>query len=68
MYSESLAAYREVVELKPNDATAYAGMGVTYWKMNERQLARDAWQRSLSLDPDNNEAKGWLILAQQNSS
>ncbi len=68
MYSESLAAYREVVELKPNDATAYAGMGVTYWKMNEPQLARSAWQRSLSLDPDNNEAKGWLILAQQNSS
>lgn len=68
MYSESLAAYREVVELKPTDASAYAGMGVTYWKMNERQLARDAWQRSLSLDPDNNEAKGWLILAQQDNS
>jgi len=65
MYKESLAAFQEVVELKPMDAQAYTGMGITYWKMNEKQLAKGAWQRSLELNPDNNEAKGWLLIAHQ---
>lgn len=65
MHKESLAAYQEVVELKPMDAQAYTGMGITYWKMNEWQLAKAAWQRSLELNPDNNEAKGWLLIAHQ---
>lgn len=65
MFNESLAAYQEVVELKPMDSDAYTGMGITYWKMNEQQLAKAAWQRSLELNPDNNEAKGWLMIARQ---
>ena len=65
MHKESLAAYQEVVELKPLDAAAYTGMGITYWKMNETQLAKAAWQRSLELNPDSNEARGWLMIAQQ---
>ena len=65
MHKESLAAYQEVVELKPMDAAAYTGMGITYWKMNEHQLAKAAWQRSLELNPDSNEARGWLMIAQQ---
>lgn len=68
LYKESLAAYQEVLELSPNDAGSYTGMGVTYWKMKERQLARAAWQRSLELDPENNTARGWLILSQQAGS
>ncbi len=67
MYKESLAAFQETVELRPNDAAAYLEMGVTYWKMDERQLARGAWERSLELNPDNNEARGWLIISQQDS-
>jgi len=65
MHKESLAAYQEVVELKPMDAEAYTGMGITYWKMNEHQLAKAAWQRSLELNPDSNEARGWLMIAHQ---
>jgi Flp pilus assembly protein TadD len=53
------------VEIKPLDAAAYTGMGITYWKMNETQLAKAAWQRSLELNPDSNEARGWLMIAQQ---
>ncbi len=67
MYKESLAAYQEVVELRPKDANAYLGMGITYWKMNEPQLARAAWDRSLELNPDNNEARGWLMITRQDS-
>ncbi|MBC8322074.1 MAG: tetratricopeptide repeat protein [Candidatus Marinimicrobia bacterium] len=65
MYKESLSAYQEVVELKPMDAEAYTGMGITYWKMKEQQLAKAAWQRSLELNPDSNEARGWLMIAHQ---
>ena len=63
MYKESLSAYQEVLELRPNDANGYLGMGVTYWKMNEKQLAKASWQRTLEIDPENNEAKSWLVLS-----
>ena len=67
MYSESLVAFQEVLELSPNDANAYMGMGITYWKMDEKQLARASWERSLQIKPDNNESRGWLILSSQGS-
>ena len=63
MYSESLVAYQEVLELSPNNANAYMGMGITYWKMNEKQLARASWEKSIEIKPDNNESRGWLILS-----
>jgi hypothetical protein len=30
-------------------------------------MARGAWEKSLELNPENNEAKGWLMVAQQGS-
>ena len=65
MYNESLVAFQEVLELTPNNADAYRGMGITYWEMDEKQLARASWERSLEIKPDNNESKGWLILSSQ---
>ena len=62
MYNESLVAYQEVLELSPSDANAYMGMGITYWKMDERQLARASWEKSLEIQPENNESRGWLML------
>ena len=67
MFNESLVAYQEVLELTPNNADAYRGMGITYWEMDEKQLARASWERSLEIKPDNNESKGWLILSSQGS-
>ncbi len=67
MYKESLSAFQEVIELRPKDASAYLGIGITYWKMGETQLAISAWDRSMELKPENNEAKGWLILTSQKS-
>ncbi len=66
MYKESLAAYQESVELRPNHSSTYLGLGITYWRMQEPLLAKAAWERSLELNPENNEAKGWLIVAQNN--
>ena len=67
MYNESLVAFQEVLELSPNNADAYMGMGITYWKMNEKQLARASWEKSIEIKPDNNESRGWLILSSQGS-
>ena len=67
MYNESLVAFQEVLELSPSDANAYMGIGITYWKMNEKQLARASWEKSLEIKPENNESKGWLILSSQGS-
>jgi len=67
MFNESLIAFQEALELIPNDARAYMGMGITYWDMGEKQLARASWERSLELKPENNESKGWLILSSQGS-
>ena len=67
MYNESLVAYQEVLELSPDDPYAYMGMGVTYWKMKEKQLARASWEKSLQIKPENNESRGWLILSSQGS-
>jgi tetratricopeptide (TPR) repeat protein len=43
-------------------------MGITYWKMGEKQLARAAWERSLELNPDNNDAKGWLVISKSDTN
>ena len=63
MFRESLAAFQEAIELKPSDADNYLGLGITYWKMKESVLAKAAWTRSMDLDPNSNDARGWLLLA-----
>ncbi len=67
MFNESLVAFQEVLELSPSDAGAYMGIGITYWKMDEKQLARASWEKSLEIKPENNESRGWLILSSQGS-
>ncbi|NQU27045.1 MAG: tetratricopeptide repeat protein [Candidatus Marinimicrobia bacterium] len=65
LYKQSLAAFQEVIELQPKEASPYTEIGITYWKMNEKRLARAAWQRSLELNAINNTAQGWLIISRQ---
>ena len=67
MYRESLAAYKEVIELTPSNAEAYLGIGLTYWNMDEKDLAISSWKKSMMIKPDNNESQGWLILSEQES-
>ncbi|GIT40927.1 MAG: hypothetical protein Ct9H300mP9_7770 [Candidatus Neomarinimicrobiota bacterium] len=67
MYRQPVAAYQEVIELNPMAADAYMGMGITYWNMDEKQMARSSWETSMAIQPDNNESRGWLILFQQGS-
>jgi tetratricopeptide (TPR) repeat protein len=63
LFKESLAAYQEAIELRPNNSKTYLGLGITYWKMKESALAKAAWSKSMELDPTNNDARGWLLLS-----
>ncbi len=65
MFKESLASFQEVIELRPKEADTYTEIGITFWKMDEKRLARAAWQRSLELNPANNAAQGWLLISRQ---
>jgi hypothetical protein len=35
--------------------------------MDEKDLAKSSWQKSMNIKPDNNESQGWLILSDQES-
>ena len=67
LFGKSLSSYKEVIEIQPNNAQAYLGLGLTYWDMKEEKMAQSSWEKSLSIKPDNNESKGWLIVLQQKS-
>ena len=67
MYRQSLSSYQEVIELEPNNADAYLGIGLTYWNMDEKDLAISSWKKSMRIKPENNESQGWLILSEQGS-
>ena len=56
-----------MIELNPSNAEAYLGIGLTYWNMDEKDLARSSWKKSMSIKPENNESQGWLILSEQGS-
>ena len=67
MYRESLSSYQEVLELSPDNPDAYLGIGLTYWNMDEKDLARSSWKKSMAIKPENNESQGWLLLSEQGS-
>ncbi|MEE9165923.1 MAG: tetratricopeptide repeat protein [Candidatus Neomarinimicrobiota bacterium] len=63
LFRNALGAYQDAIDIDPSDAENYTGLGVTYWYMGEREMAVAAWQKSLNLQPEDNSARGWLILA-----
>ncbi|MFQ6616502.1 MAG: tetratricopeptide repeat protein, partial [Fidelibacterota bacterium] len=67
LYGEALKAYQDAIELRPGDPDIYNGLGVTYWFMGEKEMAVAAWEKSLSIQPEDNSAQGWLLLARRRS-
>jgi len=59
--------YQQVLRVTPNDPDCYANLGTSFIKMYVRErspiwrrMARDAWQRSLELKPDQPKVKEYL--------
>ena len=67
LYRNALNAYQDAIELDPANAGGYNGLGITYWYMGEKEMAVAAWEKSLNLQPEDNGARGWLLLANRRS-
>ncbi len=59
--------YRRVLEVTPDDPDCYANLGTSFIKLYHREkspvwrkMARDAWKRSLELQPDQPRIQGYL--------
>ena len=51
MYDHALAAYKKVIELAPDNAAAYANIGVIYYNQNKWQDSVEMNEKSLALKP-----------------
>ena len=56
-WREAVAANKGLLESFPNDVDAYNRLGRAYMELGEYSLAREAYERSIELDPYNNIAK-----------
>lgn len=63
-YTESVAVYKEIVELLPSDAEAYNNYGVALKKAGKDKEAEDAYNTALALNPDYAEALNNLAVVE----
>lgn len=63
LYRNALHAFQDAIDINPREIEGYNGLGMTYWYMDERELAVAAWEKSLSIQPESNNARGWMILS-----
>ncbi|HAX61919.1 MAG TPA: hypothetical protein DCX95_05115 [Elusimicrobia bacterium] len=54
--------YKKVIEKKPNSSAAFLGLGETYLNMNKKPEAKNCFQKVLSIEPSNFEAKKYLSI------
>lgn len=54
-YDRALSQILKAVEVEPNSPQAYAMLGSLYYTINWKTLALKYWEKSLSLDPENQE-------------
>jgi tetratricopeptide (TPR) repeat protein len=52
-YEKALDYFKNAVQADPNDWEAYQDLGDTYAKLNDSADARDAYQKSLQINPNN---------------
>ena len=51
-YAKALQLCRDMVELEPDNAAAYANLGITLFYLQRHEEARQSFVRALSIDPD----------------
>jgi tetratricopeptide (TPR) repeat protein len=51
-YEEAVACFASVLELEPDDVSAYRGRGTAYWYWGKLRQAIDDFTAGLELDPD----------------
>ena len=64
-YRECQGFINEALNLEKDCTRALMQSGRLHAIKNEHQLAIAAWNRSLQINPEDNDAKGWLILSKR---
>jgi protein O-GlcNAc transferase len=64
-HDESLAAYQQLIECRPNHALAHYNIGHEWHRRNEFERALDSYNRALEIDPDLMQARGNRIFIKQ---
>jgi Putative peptidoglycan binding domain/Tetratricopeptide repeat len=64
---KGLAAYSTSIELNPNWIYSYLGRGRAYWDIEEREKAKNDFDKVLSIDSNNEQAKVALASLQVDS-
>jgi tetratricopeptide (TPR) repeat protein len=59
-YKQTKAAYKKAIELDPNDAVAWADLGLLHEKLEEYPQAKAAYEKVIALEPNN--AVAWGLL------
>lgn len=68
-YNSSLKIFQQVLILNPIvKPDPRIGIGLNFWKLNDKPLAVKAWNRSLEIDPNNLIAKTLITLSKFDSS
>jgi Flp pilus assembly protein TadD len=49
---KAIANYKKAVEINPENAVAYNGLGAAYRQVGDMDKAIEAWERSLAIDPE----------------
>jgi TolB-like protein/cytochrome c-type biogenesis protein CcmH/NrfG len=60
---EAIAVFRETVKLDPLNSRGWTGLGAVYIASGQLALAREALNRSLEINPEQNFAAAWLGVA-----
>ena len=61
-YREAIRAYRKIIHLEPNNATAWYNLGVAYGKLGQYDKTVRANQEAIRLEPNNAKAWYWYNL------
>jgi spermidine synthase len=62
---EASAAYRRALELEPANAGHWLNLGAVMRALGDYDSAREAWQRALAIDPENEKARRALATLRQ---
>ncbi|CAM9022698.1 unnamed protein product [Wickerhamomyces anomalus] len=68
-YNASLKIFQQVLILNPLlKPDPRIGIGMNFWRLNDKNMATKSWERALEIDPENQTAKLLLTLSKFDSS
>ena len=59
-YDMTIREAQDVLRLEPNNALAYKRIGSAFFAMGQREKAKDAWKKSLEMNPTDKSLKEFL--------